>query len=990
LYSSVVVSPSGEPLQGAEITWTAIDPLSDDHNRTWPHLDWESLDARTLEVVSDAAGAFGFSSAPPTTGSGESVLWITKLGYVARSLYLDSEAASRPFPNSIEMQPAGVIDVKVVDQSGSPVPEVRAFQMLYSGSPDDAETTSPPIAAGMQFRRSRRTDRAGLARFAPLPGMNWIQAEAGGLVSTPVATDTPGHFVLQLRATFPIQGRVIYPPGYTVAMPRFVRISVLRDHEPSTLDLAGVDAQGAWGPVPVPAVTGETIRVQLEAAWLTQEVVSLSAPQAGELIVVDFQPQLSEELQVHVQEPDGSPIPNATVSAEWFARDAWHRTSTRGDSSGTARLQGCHDEMIAITATAPRFARSTIQVYPGEPNSTPVLMTLAPGGRISGTCLYRGVPVPDFRVLWWVNPSHEGGDVSVRDNPAGSFEILDAPLGEVRLLASSAKYPQSRPERLVVTQDGPSEVVLHLSEPVVGSGLVVDGVSRAPLAHATVQLTICDDKFQLQLYRSPFSVDGQGRFEIPAFVIGPNVFYVAAEGYERRMVVKDIVSGPVVDLGSIILFPQQALQVRLLSEGSRQFDGFRATLYGEDKSLPKDFSSDGSIRYESLDPRPYVLRIHHPDDESYQDVSVQIEPGKDRSITIEVPRDRLSVEVSSDGDGRIPSNLTLRLASRSAAGQTYHYYGLPPSGRTTIGAVAGVILAEVIDRDEQVLGMGRTEVTGDPAQVLRIWLSNAPLDLRIVDERGIAVPQVLVSLFCPDDCAGWWVGKESDAEGHAKFSGIAFDEVLVSLARLPDGVIACQSLRLDRGSDRPFDLVFDPDCKLEVSLQERGQSMPGIEVSATDPLRPVRLGTATSDESGRAFFCPVSKGPWRIQVTHPGFWQEPLLLSLDNCETPIPIEVRRLGGVEFDVKTALGNPATDCEVDLQSVESGTWASSWLESGRIPSPSGGLRTDANGRMRVDGLPNGPYLWRMDPEVGETLEGEVIVPPLSAARVEITLP
>lgn len=51
---------------------------------------------------------------------------------------------------------------------------------------------------------------------------------------------------------------------------------------------------------------------------------------------------------------------------------------------------------------------------------------------------------------------------------------------------------------------------------------------------------------------------------------------------------------------------------------------------------------------------------------------------------------------------------------------------------------------------------------------------------------------------------------------------------------------------------------------------------------------------------------------------------------------------------------------------------------------------GLVTDLQGRIRVEGLPNGSYGWRITLPDGERLEGEALVEVGSGAPIRIVLP
>ena len=201
--------------------------------------------------------------------------------------------------------------------------------------------------------------------------------------------------------------------------------------------------------------------------------------------------------------------------------------------------------------------------------------------------------------------------------------------------------------------------------------------------------------------------------------------------------------------------------------------------------------------------------------------------------------------------------------------------------------------------------------------------------------------------------------------------------------------MAGRRIGLHGGDAKPIELVFAPDWELRVLLMERQNRVEGVDVATDDPDGLRHLPSTTSDAQGVANIARVSGEGWKVSVAHPGYWPAEFIVNPTD-PNPFPIQVRRLGSVEFTLKTPYGNPAIGVAVDLHSEEMAQAVSSWVETGRVYVSNAGLRTGEDGKLRFDALPNGPYRWRAITSTGEAIDGEVTIPPQTTALVESTTP
>jgi hypothetical protein len=979
------------PIVGAQISWTVLRASTPDTLTSWPDLNWDEIEASSAFATSDPLGYFEFSHPPNSQAGVTSVIWITAPGYLARRVLLDYPTSHPALPQVIELEPAGLLTTRVVDLHGAPVPGATLTQLSYLGTVDPALRPEYELDAILVLRRKCTTNAAGEAALSSFPGLNWIWAEHNSSVSLPWSGRAPSQFSLTVGDTYSIKGMVFAPPQSSLEKGLSIRATAYIDSEPRTITRTRVRPDGAWGPEILPVITCDRIALQLEGDLLTQELVNIPAPTAGEQLTVDFRPDPAIQFKVRVIDVNDRPREGSLVEASWYARDAWHTIIRCTDAAGIARMSGCHPANFYVLARASGYAASRMEVAVTDSPSEPIEIKLLPSGTLHGRCTFHDLPVSDFRIHWWQQPDYRGDSALFHETVDGQFELADVPLGELWVMPSSLLHSQGPPRRVTVVPDAVAEVDLQLQDNCVGRGQIVDGVTSQPIPGSEIQLFVSNHGTRLQAIRSPALANEDGFFDLEGLTTGVNVFEVSAPGYQRAEVLREITSTSSPDLGIVPLFSKRALEVTLESGSDIRFEEYRAVLIRDIELPSRQFSARGVLRFENLDPGLYTLRIISPGDSNYQDLTVELSPKSDRSVHVPIADDSMIVEVIAQAGQIIPDGLNLRVRYLGGEQQAVdHVYGIPASGRVDVMAVEGVVTVDVLELDRTCRGFVRTRVEHGVPSTIRVHLDDRPLEFRVLDGSGSAFPGALVALFCSPNCADWFAQATSDPNGICHFSGIALDEVFVNVGRLPEGFMPAVKLNLRTASGAPTDLRLIPDCVLQVSVLERGKPMSGVQLQALDAQVPAFLGASSSDAQGTATFCRVGRGNWRVTLAHPGYWeaQYPVTASCDGI--PVPVEVRRLGSAELRVTDSDGLPVPEASIDMRSEEMGEWASEWIAKGRVASTPGSLTTDIDGRIRLSGLPNGPFRWQVVPPQGGLLEGIVTVPPQGLVEVPISLP
>jgi hypothetical protein len=149
-----------------------------------------------------------------------------------------------------------------------------------------------------------------------------------------------------------------------------------------------------------------------------------------------------------------------------------------------------------------------------------------------------------------------------------------------------------------------------------------------------------------------------------------------------------------------------------------------------------------------------------------------------------------------------------------------------------------------------------------------------------------------------------------------------------------------------------------------------------------------RLGDPASDENGVVRFGPVADGAYRVSVPEPSVWPvEQIVEARAKGASPTVIEVRR----RADLRVVLTGPGrSGRRVRLQSVSNDGDPEVWLRDGLIVASPGSMVTDGDGVLRVGGLPHGEYRWTVELASGDTLGGEVTLPPAGIEELRVVVP
>ncbi len=983
-----ITSKRQEPIEGVRAMSIALDLDRLQSLGAWPNLDWDALDVSSKLSISDAQGIVEAETLTHESGPNLSVIWFTHPDYVASAIRIDSSAATAP--SLVVMEPGGRVSARVIAADSSPVPEARIIELTDETRVDPDAAYDEEQLARRVLHRTFKTDSTGTAVLEPFPGKQWIVAELGNRRSEPWIGAAPASITLELRSTFTAQGQVLPEQGVHVEHGWNVTVSARRGQELALLTRGTVRSDGYWGPVRIPIVPADEFVFHLQAGTMAQDEVVVAQPNVDTSITVDFHPHPGFRIAVHLVDEEHHDLPGGTVGVNWNQDGKWQRIERTTGKDGIARFRNCEPGQIWIRVRCPGFIARLLSPFDaGAPPSDPLLVTLSRAGKIEGRCVHATAPVANFEILFWQGNPNTLNKKLVRDSRDGSFVIDESPIGDVDVLATSNEYPHCPPVRLKVVSDVTSKVEFDFPSPLIGRGRVVDALTGEPLPRATVQVFSLYKNLKVRPWRLAQPVDSKGAFEIAGFLIGDNTMDVAAPGYATRQVNAFGIADQRIEFDIIGMFSKQSIAVELASNDPVDFTHYKVGLEGPMYFASKVFPSSGRFTFTGIDPGHYGVRVIAPDGTLLFD-SFVVDPGKDVHVLVPLSARHLDVEVVPDSGGAIPTGALLRATFKSADQHSIEqYYDVPSDGHVRVARVEGAeVTLHVEDASEAVLAVQSYALGPTGPSAVKISLSSSERKFRVVDKNKKPVAGARLTLTRPGDPSGWLLYLLTNDTGDASIKGLSFPTVFINVFENAFGVQPSALVDVSRDTREPIELTLAPSLTLRVRALERSQPAPNLELRACDQQGLVfGLNSGTTNADGIASWGPVGKGEFKIEVRHPGYWPSDHLLRLDEDAAPLAIQVRRLGNVELTVSDVHENPVSGVAVDLYSIEDQQWVSSWIGSGAVHAPEGGLKTNSAGKVRVNAVPNGLYRWRVTPAETAMSEGEFTIAPQSTSQVAV---
>ncbi len=1005
-FSGILVDENGGGLEGVQLSWTWFSNDLVEQSKwqdigPWLYGD-EWFEANTTWAVSGMNGSFEFPDAPDMDADSPSVVWATQPGTAAKAILLEADPVDWPQGESYVMESAQALDVHVVDVAGRGLEGALVHLIaLVDNSRQPLEPLDGAELARVFLRRNAPSPVGGRLLLPNLGGTHQVHASLDDQVSSAWTGEYVEPIQLVLHPSFTASGRILLKGGGQVTEPELsVEIDSWRAGQFQSVARPGVESASLeWGPIRIPLTAAERFSFRLRTKHVVPRTRFIDAPSPGEHVFIEMDSELGHELWFALAEggdTSGAFLKDGSMELLWDGMDPHCTYSRRVRSDGYIRFVACPPGPIkTIRGSAAGYVtRSAPGPRVPETDPTVHILDLAVAGSVRGRCLANGEPVSDFDItLWATETSEEQFTRSFAGSADGQFELDEAPLGECQLVASSKTWGPSQSRVVLVRKGEVTEVELQLQNPLAGRGFVQDE-SGEPLPQATVQAFLHDGRKLIANRGAPIRVGPDGGFVLEALAPGRNAIRIQAPGFTSVTRWEDGDAGTPVSFGTIQLQPLLNLEVRLRFPGS--FDPALCQVSIEDPPGQwhpyRPLSSSGVALFEGI---PSTTRS----------VSVLLPDGTGLSRKLPRPRGRdwvVEFEVGGSGaieveldlgsyEGDLPSSASLRVDSYSrGTNALVRGMNLPKNGHALIKEVPPGTYIVKVAQDVRVLGSALVRVAEASTAKVHLRFDGEDSVFRIVDGQGRPIPGAALSLYSPT--YPLWRRAVSDSNGICTVEGASRMEAFAGIQHSELGEAWEIPVQLAQGSAQVTELELKADHSLRLRVLDGETPVSGVECRpCAVSNRNVDVAHARkTDTNGLVQFDKLSAGTYGVDLSSPEIWTRDIEVTVGPGGSPETVQVRRLGGAQFQVETASSQPLSGAAVSLTSIEFGEPLTSWVHNRLIDANPASLLTNESGVLDLSGLPRGSYKWRVTSAQGWTQEGELIISPGELSLVHVEAP
>jgi len=893
----------------------------------------------------------------------------------------------------IMLSAAAGASIRVVTRDGRPVPGAKVH-VVFDCSAEDlgGEWAARTLERALYLARYQ-TDAGGAAVVVPLGEVARVVASLGDESSQPWVGKLVGEHRIVLGPTFQLSGSVL---GRSVQRPGNVRWAVDLSGRQVLQSRIPVRRDGSFGPVVLPLVDAAVYHFHLEVEGSAVDQAVRPAPRPGEHVEIRFEHEDALAVSVLVTDEAGAPLPMATVTGNWLIDDKWCKVERLTDAAGLAHFRNGRASEFWGRARRPGYQSvllpNSIDLVAHAP-SAPIVIALPKAGRLTGRCLVNGQPLSDFLIQFWSGDFNKYNTVIVRGSSTGEFETDEAPLGIVEILAFSEHHPNPPSKTVTVSEGNPARAEFVFEAAITGQGRVFDAVTLAPVAGALVQPWNSVEVGVLSPRGLPTRTDSDGSFTIGTLGSEFNYFEVVAEGYaiETRMVRG--VPGKVLDIQPIGLLRSQTLRLELSGTPGFDFTDYMACAQVVDQTPRVRCAADGVFEFANMEPGLVTVNVWTPNEHVRHTHHTMLVPGHEWVVRLPVERRHLEVVVHRAQGVELPpgSRVYATPAAAENEGREDSYPIYPDSPVDVKIVDVGRLGLVVVNEKREPLGATEVEITETGPQRVELHLKSDAREVRVVDRNREPVVDAMVFVATQRSISNVEMRYRTDAEGRCWIRNLDVAQPWILAYDGVHGVSASRPLSSFGDGQVPIVIELHADDWVCVRVQERGRVVPGLRMSLQDPAGfACGLGTMPSDADGLVSWGPTSEGDYVVKMREFGWWPTSMNVRTGSADAPHVLQVRRLGSLAIEAKTGLGTAARGVPIGLRSVEFGAEVVDWIAERKVDAPVGGLITGEDGRLRIDGLPNGEYRWSAVDSEGRPIEGVALVPSAGVGSCEIRVP
>lgn len=938
---------AGAPLAGALLTWTPLAPLPAD-----PEQRWAELERISAVATCGADGRFVLEE-PAELGGRASVVWATHPGGAATSIELGAERATWPRELELVLPARAPVEVVVSGANGA----LPAAVVRQVGTARD-----PAAPAARLFREVRLDAGRSSARIAPCAEVCDVAVRSGRLSSATWSGTPAGVIHLRLPDSFTVEGVVVRGEGLDG---RDLALAVVAERAGRRQVLAEeTGSLATWGPLEVPLVPAEAFAVRLEGEMVVPVERPVRVPAPGATVRMELEARVGVAVWFVVTDESDVPLPEATTTLTWVADGRRVSRASRPRSDGYTLFAGVPEGVVEVFFRAPGFASFAVpELLVPEETGEALQVALQRAVPIRGRCVAAGEPVRDFELAVWPVGLDALAEIhSFAGRADGSFE-LDGMAGVTAVIVGHAEGIGFSAPTPALVEAAAEPVLIELEPAREVRGVVLDARSGAPVAGAEVRVTAHSGQRPLLPLGALARSDEAGSFRLAQVPASDAVLTVAAPGFSTAEVaVPHGEAGGSADVGRVLLAARRPLTVRLVS-GPAAPPGIAAVSGLGPERLPRRLFENGVARWEAVGAGVYVLEVAW--DDSVHRIGLGLGSG-----TVEWD---FELDLSSDAVVRIrveaPDGETLRdgmevslTSNAPGAALATRQVTLDPEGRATVAAfplgAAEITVVDALAAGARPVAHELYEVVpGEQSVVVR--LGGEPRRVRVVDAEGEPLPGARVVATRE---SGAWIGQEvvTGPDGSCELWGVDGQLVRLHVAHATAGT----KLGIPfQPADPRDELLVTLDARGSLSVQTTGLrgAVPGLELQLTDPARTYYLPSRVGDDSGLAVWTNLGEGDYVVGLNRPDFWRHSQVVRAAVDAPPALFPTRRRIALEVRVMRG-GAPAPGVRVALAYVDAGgADVELLLEDDLAHASPSDLRTDASGRLLLEGVPEGEYRW-----------------------------
>jgi hypothetical protein len=398
------------------------------------------------------------------------------------------------------------------------------------------------------------------------------------------------------------------------------------------------------------------------------------------------------------------------------------------------------------------------------------------------------------------------------------------------------------------------------------------------------------------------------------------------------------------------------------------------------------FDESGAVVVPDAPPGEHMLFVNYPD-LSWARMELNLVSGEDWDFEFQVAgASSLDVRVL-DPEGRpLKMELFVIVAANEEAGiLALRGRVVNLEGRVQFTGLRAPRAQVVVFNNQNQENLATREVTFDSDhEEIEIRLGQEQLRVHVVGADGSPVVGAHVGIRSSDGTEV--LGADaSDVSGFSRINAVREPPLVMDVKHGLLGTRLGIPTAISKGE---IEVVLRAVGHIEAVIQDGEIPLEGVSVRFETPSA-IGLGDAQdSDASGLVRFEALGEGRYLLACRRGDCWPASIERELaPDEEARVSIQMRRLASARIEVRDKEGQPVAGLSLDIVSKEFGTPVESWLREGRVQSTTGS-KTGADGRVWLQGLPNGPYTWATR-HGDEPDEGSFVLTPGDPNEVVILL-